>query len=267
MYDGTKQLNIKCILVLAGLVLLAGCTPEILTTEVQPGSSLSIKEQQAKNADVFNNKGQYERDSSFKRRKAKSEIADKFFMNISEDNCLVKKERPTRCFRASNDGYLRIYDDGTIESAQNWRRLNDRFCINVSCHYPDSFKIQPFSVYANLAGKDAKQDILTDVKTLREERVERIVKSMSCFRCEYGTWPSSLDNLYSESPQCAAELERHENQYGQLNINNSQTNVSETDLTYEFLSAQEVPDPKYKTTLKIKVVSVNKAEICNPSPD
>jgi len=46
---------------------------------------------------VFKKQGEYEKDSSFQRRKAAHEAADKFFSRLSKKDCLIRKDEPHRC--------------------------------------------------------------------------------------------------------------------------------------------------------------------------
>jgi len=116
----------------------------------------------------------------------------------------------------------------------------------------------------------APKDIATDVKDkslqeLRDERAEEFVKSMLCFRCRLGRWTTSDPILRNDAPQCVIDLKSHEMLFGNLNINNTQLSVSESELKYNFLLGVEVPDPEYNTTVLIKSLSALKSERCNPN--
>jgi len=129
------------------MICIAGCTTNTKTSEVQP-EPLPPGHQQAKNANVFAYKGQFEKDSSFKRRQAAAARADKFFAKLGEDQCLIRDGMEQLCYKIANEELLQIYNEGVSESQVNWKRLHNTICISGYCRPLTAYKIQLYAEYA-----------------------------------------------------------------------------------------------------------------------
>lgn len=264
---GNSVNNIRIFLVVIMMAFVAGCATAKNASGVQlPDPFPAKKQRQAGSAAVFERKGEYETVASFKRRRDAAARADKFFLALSRDNCLFKDGMKHICYRASAGGILQVYNEGDVDPQEHWRRLNDAICIRNQCQPVTTYKVQTYNEYLRLIhelGKDTPEENVKTLEMLRNERVELNTKTMLCFSCKNGAWPTSRIVLYDDAPQCIEAVKNHVMQYGGLDIKKSLMNVTETDQKYNFFTGLEVEYRKAKPGVIIITRSVNKAEICD----
>ena len=244
-------------------VKLTACI--ILLPLIVACASIERQKQRPIAADVFNKQGEYELDSSFRKRQKALAAADEFFASITPENCLHKIGFEHICHRGSSNGDKQTYINGATQISGSWKRHHNAFCINNSCKPVTDYIIQPYGKYRASYPEPKPQQQNKSIEQLQQDRIELVVRSIACYKCKHDNWKQSGTDVAQGERYCAMELNHHKSRHGAINIQDIQVVVfdNETGNKNIFYTKTELLTPQNDSKVVINSLSAYKADICD----